>query len=280
MSQKAKRTIRSGALALAALLCLGGIYGLAGADLVIEGRDIVEADSGGGDLLAAGKGEGLHYGTMATRYPFITTAKTLQAASTSATDAGYLVIEGINSSGDAAIDSVLIAGRTQQTFSGTWLAVNRAEFHDDSTNVGEIRVYYGGNMATGSLLAQIAARQRKTNMAQYTLPTGRTQLQVYSWEISPTTVFSGAPSSKVGGNGMGHMVDSVSVGRVALLARKPGQAWQELRGFNFRSDLGPASIQMVQPETYDLPGLTQLEVAAAVTGASTDLNFRARIGVK
>lgn len=48
----------------------------------------------------------------------------------------------------------------------------------------------------------------------------------------------------------------------------------------FKTGMGPVFVMPPTPETYDLPGLTQLEVAAGVTGATTDLYVRVRIGIK
>lgn len=94
---------------LAASLALAiAVVGIGSGDLVIQGRDIVEADAGGGDLLGAGKGEGLHYGTQSRRYPFAVSAVTLKGVSTSSTDAGYLWVQCLNSSGDTQTDSVSI----------------------------------------------------------------------------------------------------------------------------------------------------------------------------
>jgi hypothetical protein len=284
MAERVKIWSRRAALCLALLVC--GV-GIAGGDLVIYGRDIVEADAGGGDLLGAGKGEGLHFGSQARRYPFVSSAVTLKGVSTSTSDAGYLWVQCLDASGNTQQDSVLIAGRTAQTFAGNCasvLAVQRAEFRDDSTNVGEVRVFHGANHTVAdSLLAQISPRQRQALMAQYTIPAGRTQLSINSFEGNVSLVFSGFPSPKVGGNLMGHFIDSTAAGHIGLLARRPGQAWEELRPLaNFRIGGGANApiMQMVTPETYDLPPLTQLEVAAGVTGAATDMMVRMRIGVK
>lgn len=96
-----------------------------------------------------------------------------------------------------------------------------------------------------------------------------------------TTVFAGFPSPKVGGNLMGHFIDSTATGHIGLLARRPGQAWEEIRPLaNFNSDMAPVFVYPPAPEIFDLPGLTQLAVAAGVFGAATDVFVRARIGIK
>lgn len=259
------------------LVCLLPIY----ADLVLQGRDIIEPDAKGADLLAAGGGEDLLYGAnwTARKYPFVQSAVALRGVSTSATDAGYLWVRCLDASGRSTQDSVLIAGITEQTFSGpcaSVLGVNEAGFHDDSTNVGVIRIYHGAGQYTNmdSILASIDLRQRRASMAVYKLPAGQSQLTVYDWQITPTTVFSGAPSPA-----KATTRDSIAVGRVALLARKPGQAWEELLGFNFRTNAGPIFFQPSQPAVFDLAGLTELAVPAGVTGAATDLTSRMRIGI-
>lgn len=80
---------------------------------------------------------------------------------------------------------------------------------------------------------------------------------------------------------MGHLIDSTSAVHIGLLARRPGQAWEEIRPLaNYRTGMGPVFVYPPAPEIFDLPGLTQLEVAAGVSGAATDVFVRARIGVK
>lgn len=84
-----KRVLTMVGLALALAVSVAGWA----SGQTLEGRDIVEADAGGGDLFAAGKGESLLYGNQSRRYPFAVSAVNLKGASTSASDAGYLWVQ-------------------------------------------------------------------------------------------------------------------------------------------------------------------------------------------
>lgn len=49
---------------------------------------------------------------------------------------------------------------------------------------------------------------------------------------------------------------------------------------NWRTGQDGVLFMPPQPKIFDLPALTQLEVAAGVTGAATDIYYRGKIGVR
>lgn len=243
----------------ALLVCLAA---WADSRLEMTGRNIIEADAGGGNLLAAGKGESLIYASWIRRFPFPTSAVILKAESTSSSDGGYLVVRGLNSSFESATDSALIAGTSVVTLPGSWRRVEWVAFHDDSTNVGQISLYHGTRDAD-STLAIIRARQGRLDLPVHTLPEGRSQVVPLLWGISAVTV---AP-------------ESTASGAMALLAREPGGAWYVLDELLFRANIGAVEKHYgYDPNTnwetrWDLPTHTDLEVAVGVTSASIDARF-------
>lgn len=207
----------------------------------------------------------------------------LRARSTSNTDQGVIVAIGCDSTFTPLADSVEFTGTTGVMFRKRFYRVFQAKFHDDSTNVGTISVYHGGSSAgftsQDSVLAQIPARRTESALETYTTPEGTNTLSIISWVADVTPTFSGFPSPKVGGNLMGHFIDSTAAGSLVLLGREAGGAWREVYSRNFRT---PTGVEFVPYRPLDIPvnAGTDLVVAAGVTGAQSDINSRLQIGTK
>ena len=227
-------------------------------NLTLSGRDIVTEDGGGADVLAAGKGEDLLCGGMADHYPWPNSAVTISAQVTSASDAGWVVAEGLSSGGDEQADSVLAAGIGIYAIPGTWWRVNLARFRDDSTNTSTINILAGSNV-----LATILPRHSRSCPDHYTLPAGKRQLLPRSLRVTPVAVFSGAPSPG----------DSSAVGSVAVLGREYGGNWYMLDELLFDTDAG--AVAFVYPATeWNVGGRADVVVAAGLTEARTEIGYR------
>jgi hypothetical protein len=281
MAERVKTWSRWAALCLALLVCVMGISTGYGA-ILLEGRDIVTADAKGADVLAVGGGDDIAMGLANNRllWPALAVTPRVQIRSTALTDTQMVYIECIDGSGNAAADSVRISRNAEKVFTGpcaSVFAINLAEVHGDSTNSGPVYFYHGAQkFATGdSQLAVIPSRWSKARHAFKMLPMGTSQVRVTGFEVLPTTVFSGFPSPKVGGNLMGHLIDSTATGRVALLGRdRQRGGWKELVGVNFRTTSGPVFVTPPEPYVFNVGEMAQLRVAAGVTGAATDIEVR------
>lgn len=270
MKKRFQGFLNLSAVLLAALVCVSGLWG---ADFVMYGRATMDTtNSGGGDVQNSGRD--LLYGKAIPAPDRIappTTAVTLKALSSSASDIGYLVVRGLNGQADSAwaekVDSVLLAGATVKTLPGTWFFVNGLEFHDDSTNVGTIRLYHGAQSAD-STLGIIEKRQGRGYWGVFALPDERSKIVPLSLRVSYAISSS---------------ADKRASGAVAVLAREPGDNWRVMDQILFRVGSGgaPLFVQYDERYTWDLKEHSQLRVAAAVTSSATvDVDARFQFGVR
>lgn len=102
------------------------------------------------------------------QYPWasLSTAQTIYAISTSASDTSTMTIEGLDSDYNEQSETVTLNGLTAVATNNTFIRVFRMTY--DAVNVGtlEARVTSG----TGTIVAQIEAGDAQTLMAVYTVP--------------------------------------------------------------------------------------------------------------
>lgn len=258
-------------LTLAGVLLALAVVGVGwSADQTISSSDIVAADGGGGNVLAAGKGEDLLCGSFSPdHYPWPSAAGAISVQVTSNSDTGWVVAEGLTITGVERADSVRITGAGVYALSGTWWRVNDAYFRDNVANDGSINVFAGVTTAvtamlplppsTLPLLATIPPRQSHSCPDHYTLPAGKKQVIPKSWRVTAVSVFASA--------------DSSAVGVVAVLGREYGGNWSILDRLAWSTVSGPVD-HPYPPTQWDLGPLADLVVPASPTGGETMIDSR------
>ena len=274
MSQRTKARLRIWALALAGLLCLGGIYGGYAAEYTMLGRDIVESAGSNGGVLSGSTVETLMLAPnwTATSYPGTRELPvTLKAMASSSSDAGWVVVTGVDSALAEVTDSVYVTFAAPGTFRGRWRGVNSVAFHDDSTNVGEIRLWHGlahNNSTPDSILAVIPPRERVANIAFFTVPAPYTKLYPRDLRL----VFSTATTA-----------DKMAVGVWGVLKRDPGQAKEPFDQGVLRVPSGMVVMSYDSRDVVSVVPGTELQVAAGVTASVSlpvDASARFRFGLQ
>ena len=103
-------------------------------------------------------------------YPWaaLTTAQTIYAISTSASDTSTMTIEGLDADYNEQSETVTLNGLTAVTTTNTFIRVFRMTYND--INVGTLQARVGSG--TGTIVAQIEAGDAQTLMAVYTVPAG------------------------------------------------------------------------------------------------------------
>jgi len=85
-----------------------------------------------------------------------------------------IVIEGLDANKDLQTETVFLSAQTGISTTNQFIRVNRAYFMDessyDTTNVGKITIFNGGNAP----VARINANEGQTLMAVYSVPNGHT----------------------------------------------------------------------------------------------------------
>jgi len=185
-------------------------------------------------------------------------------------DNGWVVITGLDSTLAEVTDSVNITTRLQSVaFRGRWRAVNSAAFHDDSTNVGEIRVAIDGDYSNhNKILSVIPPRERKAQVAFFTVPSPYTKLYPRDLRL----VFSTATTA-----------DKMAVGVWGILKRDPGQAKETLDQGSFRVPTGAVVMSYDSRDMVPVVPGTELQVAAGVTASvalPVDASARFRFGLQ
>jgi len=252
MSQSVNAKIRVWSLVLSALICISGLSW--GVDLHLGGQDIVAADGGGANVLAAGKGEDLLCGDMPDRYPWPTSPTTLTVEVVAAQDTGWVVVEGLDASGTEDADSVRGTGAGLYSIPGTWWRVNLARLRSDSTNTATISV-----LAGSTVLATIPPRHRRSCADHYTVPADKRQVIPKAWRVTPVPTSASA--------------DSQAVGVAAVVGRPRGGAWEILDRATWSTRTGDVTF-VYPPTQWDLGPLADLVVPAGSTGASTLIESR------
>lgn len=252
-----QRIVLAGLWVVAMLGVFAGLGAAPFQGILLEGRDIIESGATE-DVLGA------HWSLT---YKFLTAPTTLygRIGNIPAGVSQRLYVECVDNIGMAQADSITLRANTQVAFSGNCasvLGVNAAEVHGDSTNVDSVWVYHGSGKQTvpDSNLAVIAPRETAARQAVRLLPSDKNSVTVQGFEIYPTTTSAAS--------------DSHGVGHVGILAKTPGQGWREVTGVNFRTNGGPVFVYPPFEQHWPVGGLAELRVAAAVTGASTDLMVR------
>jgi hypothetical protein len=224
------------------------------------GRDLVEANNLGnvlstGEVLLFGS-SGPNYGNA---YPYLSSPDTIKVYGGAVADSGWVVVDGLDAAYAAKRDSVQIRGITGATLSGTWAAVNYAEFHDDELLVGAISIYprTGSYADTSKVLGVILPGHNQTFMAQTTVPANKsltpTQARI-SWAMTSTAEkFSRLPV-------------------VVTLKYKPlGQNWRIWDQFELTTgDAQPIFVPFSKDETLTkfIPGKAAFDVSVGVSAAS------------
>ena len=106
-------------------------------------------------------------------YPWsaLATAQTIYCISTSESDTGTLIVEGLDENYNEQTESVTLTGTSAVSTSNTFIRVFRMTY-GDVANVGTITVRV--TSGTGTVVAQIDATYAQTLMAVYTVPAGHT----------------------------------------------------------------------------------------------------------
>jgi len=104
------------------------------------------------------------------QYPWasLTTAQTIYAISTSASDTSTMTIEGLDADYNEQTETVTLNGLTAVATTNTFIRVFRMTY--DDINVGTLEARVGSG--TGTIVAQIEAGDAQTLMAVYTVPAG------------------------------------------------------------------------------------------------------------
>lgn len=251
-------------LLLAGILLALGAVGIGwSTDLALSGRDIVTADGGGADVLAAGKGEDLLCGDMPDHYPWPSAAVPISAQVRATGDTGWVVVEGLTAAGAERTDSVWATGAGVYALSDTWWRVNVAFFRDDSTNDAAIDIINVPPSGVTVALTSIPQRHSRSCADHYTTPANVRQVIPLSWRVTPV------PAN----------ADSSAVGAAAILGRAYGGNWSILDQVEWSTQAGPVAF-VYPPTQWDVGGRADLVVAAGSTEARTDIGYRMQFGTK
>ena len=103
-------------------------------------------------------------------YPWasLSSAQTIYVKSTSSSDTGSLVVEGLDSEYNISRQTVSLTGTTAVTLSSTMLRVFRLEYSDTTNNIGTITARVGSG--TGTIVGAIDPGINQSLMAVYTIP--------------------------------------------------------------------------------------------------------------
>lgn len=141
------------------------------ARLVIPNSKIVHKFGANFDIDQATDPESVWTGGGLYPWASLASAQTIYCISTSASDTGTLILEGLDADYNEQSETVTLTGTSAVTTTNTFLRVFRMTYGDGG-NVGTVtaRVTSG----TGTVVAQIDAAYAQTLMAVYTVPAGHT----------------------------------------------------------------------------------------------------------